>query len=252
MKNLVLIYILPLFLSPLAVLAASEQVGAAESGSTQLLSVSVDRIEVDTAGLAEASQTLAGAVDRLAQAIAALPGNSETFSEEEKQVLMEAARSAQTASSALADMAHRLPQSAQDLSERLPQTIDGLREPLSQVSSALQSAGDNVVLVAESLPQATENATLLVESVLDAALQRLTLYTILLVAIIALALIGIMWFIYRQYLQPLTRKLDELVGAPEHFENMARHMNETAASLQVLRDNERRGSLRSYRRYSRG
>jgi len=60
-----------------------------------------------------------------------------------------------------------------------------------------------------------------------------------------------MWFIYRQYLQPLTRKLDELVGAPEHFENMARHMKETATSLQALQDCSARGRPRGAERYKR-
>ena len=52
-----------------------------------------------------------------------------------------------------------------------------------------------------------------------------------LVAIIALALILVIWFIYQQYLKPLTQKLDELVGAPEHFDNMSRHMRDTSANL---------------------
>jgi Tfp pilus assembly protein PilO len=160
---------------------------------------------VSTAGLANASATLATSIDRLALSISKLSEGGADLSDEEKKVLLDAVQSVQKASSALAGLARQL-------------------------------------------PQATENASQLVESALDAALQRLVIYTILLVAIVALALIGIMWFIYRQYLRPLTRKLDELVGAPEHFENMARHMKDTAASLQACQAGAPRGASR-YRRH---
>ncbi len=219
--------------------------------SAEYLNVNVERVVVDSSGLASASATLAGSVDRLALAIGQLSGDNADLSDEEKRILLEAVQSVRQASLALTELAQQLPRSAQNFSERLPQIVDDVRAPLAELSSGLQSARDSVAMITESLPQATENATVLVNSALDAALQRLTLYTILLIAIVTLALIGIMWFVYRQYLAPLTRKLDELVGAPEHFENMARHMKDTASSLQALRDASLRGGVRDTRRYRR-
>ncbi len=253
MNRLFLLSILSLLLHPHAAAAVSDEspgAGATER-SAQYLSVNVDRVEVDIEGLAAASETLAGSIDRLALAIGRLSGDSAALSDEEKRILLEAVQSTQQASSALAELAQRLPQAVEDLSERLPRVISDAQAPITAFSSGLQSASDSVAMITGSLPQATENATQLANSVLDAVLQRLTLYTILLVAIVALALIGIMWFIYRQYLQPLTRKLDQLVGAPEHFENMARHMKETAASLQALQDGNVRRRMRDIRRYRR-
>jgi len=251
MKKLYLLCILPALLYPYATSAASAESSGDGATDPQYLSVTVDRVEVDTAGLASASAVLAASIERLAIAIEQSSGESAALSDAEKQILLDAVRSAQQASVALTELAQQLPQTAQDLSERLPQVISDARASLAELSSGLQSVHESIAMITESLPQATENTTRLVNSALDAALQRLTLYTILLVAIVALALIAIMWFIYRQYLQPLTRKLDELVGAPEHFENMARYMKETASSLQALQDSYARGRVRGAERYKR-
>ncbi|MCP4767894.1 MAG: hypothetical protein GY875_16695 [Gammaproteobacteria bacterium] len=251
MKKLYLLYILPALLYPYAATATSAESSGDGTIEPRYLSVNVDRVEVDTAGLASAATTLAASIDRLALAMDQPAGDSEGLSDEEKQIRLDAVRSAQQASVALTELAQQLPQIVQGLGERLPQVINDASAPLAELASSLLSVRDSIAMITESLPQATENTNQLVNSALDAALQRLTLYTILLVAIVALGLIAILWFIYRQYLQPLTRKLDELVGAPEHFDNMARHMKETASSLQALQDNNVRGRVRGAERYKR-
>ena len=43
-----------------------------------------------------------------------------------------------------------------------------------------------------------------------------------------------MWFVYSQYIKPLVQKLDALSGAPENFENLSRHMQQTSANLLAL------------------
>ena len=106
-------------------------------------------------------------------------------------------------------------------------------------------------MITESLPQATENSKELVNATLDAALQRLIFYSVALAAIVALALIGIMWFVYRNYIAPLTRKLEQLVGAPEYLESMARHMSETSANLARIEDTRARREHRGAARYLR-
>ncbi|MDC1286362.1 hypothetical protein N8198_00595 [Gammaproteobacteria bacterium] len=219
--------------------------------SAQYVSISVDRVVVDTAGLAAASATLAGSVDRLALAIGEMSADSSNLSDEQRQILLDAVTSAHQASVALTELAQHLPLTAQGLSERLPQMINDARAPITELSASLQAARDSVAMITESLPLATANATQLMDSVLDSALQKLIVYTIALFAIIALALIAIIWFIYWQYLSPLTRKLDELVGAPEHFELMARHMKGTSDNLLALQDGEPRVRQRGMERFRR-
>ena len=102
------------------------------------------------------------------------------------------------------------------------------------MSSGLASARDGIYAITESLPQATENAKQLVDASLDAALIKISTYTVILIAVLALALIGVIWFVYRQYLDPLAKKIDALTGAPEHFASMALYMQQTSENLLAL------------------
>jgi hypothetical protein len=243
------IFILMILFAPTGLSAASDEKSAVDKTdeSIDYVSVTVDHVMVDTDGLAIASETLAESIDGLALAIDQLSADSAALTDEQKQTLLSAVTSAHEASVALTELARQLPQSAQDFSERLPQIISDAGAPLAKISSSLESVSNSVMLITESLPQATENATLLVDSALDSALQRFILYTIILIAIVALALIGIMWFIYRQYIGPLTRKLDEVVGAPEHFEQMALHMKGTSGNLLALQQLTRQRGADRYR-----
>lgn len=219
-------------------LQAGQAVGADNADGTaetpQYLRVNIDRVVIDTEAVVIASGQLATSIDRLALAIQQLSANSEALSEEEKAVLLKAVSSVDQASLALAELARQLPQTAQNLGEQLPRVISDARQPIADLSRGLQSAREGVVAIAESLPQATENAKQLVDSTLDSALMRLSTYTIILIAVLALALIGVMWFVYRQYLHPLAQKLDALTGAPEHFAAMSRYMKETSDNLVAL------------------
>jgi len=232
--------ILPLLVSLLAsnpVLAqdSPQPPGAVEGNSPiPYLSINVDRVVVDTAGLASASERLSASVDRLAQAIGAISAGDADLSDEQKRELVDAVGRVGEASAALQALAQKLPDSAERLGEQLPGVIRDARAPMVELGAGLEAARASIYQIAENLPQATENARRLVDSTLDSALWRLSIYSLLLIAAVAMALVGIMWFVYRQYLDPLARKLDALVGAPEHFDNLSRHMKQTADRLLAL------------------
>jgi hypothetical protein len=253
MNKIWVLSVLLILFKPCAVLAAPAESPMVDDSArpSASLSISVDRVVIDTAGLAAASASLAGSIDRLGLAIEQLSADSAALDDEQRQILLDAVVSTREASSALTELAQQLPKSVQNLGDRLPQMIDNARAPLADLSSALQAAQSSVAMITESLPLATRNATQLVNSALDAALQKLIVYSVALIAIIALALIGIMWFVYRQYISPLTQKLNELAGTPEHFENMARHMEGTADSLLALQDGDLRARLRGVDKFRR-
>ncbi len=223
----------PVFLF-LLLLAISPLAPAVDEPAPRYVNVSIDRLAIDTEGLSLASGRLAESIDKLAGAIQQLSANGEALGADEKQVLLEAVKSVDQASDALARLAQELPQTVDRLGTRLPRVVQEAREPIAELSSGLASARDGVYAITESLPQATENAKKLVDASLDAALIRLSTYSIILIAVLALALIGVMWFVYKQYLDPLARKLDALTGAPEHFAGMARHMQQTSENLLAL------------------
>jgi len=219
-----------------SVFAVGAEVAASnESRETQqYMRVDIDCVVIDTDGLTIASDKLAHSIDQLARSIRQLAAKSANLSAQEKETLLHAVASVDQTGVALAQLARQLPRTAQNLSTQLPQVVENARQPIAELSSGLASARDGIYAITESLPQATANAKQLVNSTLDAALIRLTTYSIILVALLALALVGVMWFVYRQYLDPLARKLDSLVGAPEHFAAMSLHMKETSENLLAL------------------
>ncbi len=238
--KIILLTLAGLWSFPSAVVAATLSEAGPSSSSSDYLSVRVDRVVIDTSGLASASTTLAGSVDSLALAISQLSVENTNLTNEQIQTLMQAVQSVDAASVALTTLSRQLPASAKGLSEQLPTMINAAREPLAELSRGLESARDSIYIITESLPTATDNVRQLVNATLDSAVLRLSIYTFVLLAAIGLAIIGIVWFIYWQYLAPLARKLDALVGAPEHFDNMSRHMKETAKNLLALQQRERR------------
>ena len=200
----------------------------------QFMSVNVDRVVIDTEGLTRASVRLAESIDELALALKKLSTDSEALSEEEKQVLLQAVASVERAGNALEKLAIELPQTGQQLSQQIPQVVENARQPIAELSSGLQSARDGIYAITESLPQATDNAKELINSALDSAMVKISTYTVILIVVLALALIGVVWFIYRQYLAPIAAKLEPLAVAPEHFAELSRHMKETSDNLLTL------------------
>ncbi len=209
---------------------ASSDPGAAR----EYLRVNIDNLVVDTDGLVAASQSLAQAVDRLGESIETLADSAEVLSAEDRAAVLGAVQSVDRASAALADVATRLPQTIADLNENLPAMIENARAPIADLSAGLRYASDGVVALTDSLPETTVRVTTLVDEVLNAALLRASVFVILLFVVIALATVFVIGYIYKSYLEPVMNRLDALVGAPEHFASLARHMKQTSDNLLAL------------------
>ncbi len=227
--------LLPVFCG--SAIAADETVD--ESTATQYLSLSIDRVVIETEGVTQASNRLADSVDRLALALQQLSTRSDALDAADKQVLLDAIRSVDRAGSALAKLADELPQTARELSRELPQVIENTRQPIAELSTGLRSARDGILAVTTSLPEATDNAKLLIDSALDSALMKISAYSVMLIVALALALIVVSWFIYRQYLAPIAARLEPLAVAPEHFAELSRYLKETSDNLLVLQQTSR-------------
>jgi len=230
MNRMLSIPVLALLLKLSAASGAADGTAAADAGSPYLR-ISVDRVVIDTQSLAHASTTLAASVDELALALGRLSEGSAALTDDDRAQLAGAVQSVDAAAASLRQLAEEIPRTARELNERLPRMISDAGQPVAQLSSGLRAASDSVRLISESLPRATANARSLVDATLDAVLLRLSIYTFVLFAALALGVIAVIWFIYRQYLAPLVRKLDEVSGAPEQFATIAEHMRETSANL---------------------
>ena len=200
----------------------------------QYLRLSVDNLVIDTGGLVEASQSLALSIDRLALSIGRMADDSALLGASERESLLRAVASVERASGAMERLADELPRSARQLGQNLPRLVSDAREPIAELSSGLRSARDGVIELTRALPQATENAKTLVNSTLDSVLLRVSIFIVVLFAALAGATIWIVAFLYRSYLDPLARKLDALVGAPEHFADLAEYMKQTSDNMIAL------------------
>ena len=125
--------------------------------------------------------------------------------------------------------------SVEALSERLPAAVENARAPIAELSSGLRVASDGIIAITESLPAATQNARELVNSTVDAVLVRVSLYTLILIALLALALIAVAWFVHARYFAPVARLFAPLAAAPEQFAELSRHLERSSTSLLELR-----------------
>ncbi len=244
MRNLFLM--LAVLATPVAASDSNVQAPLLERGG--YVELRVDRIEVDTAGLTSAAAQLAGSIDRLAVSIDGLAQSEQALSETEKADLVRAVQSVERASNALADLAEQLPLAAQNLADRLPEVVENARAPIAELSSGLKTASDGVLAITESLPQATANARQLVDETVDSVLIRVSTYTLILIALLALALIAVAWFVYARYLAPIARLFAPLADAPEQLSQMAAHMADASQTLAELKQGEQARPFRRYRR----
>ncbi len=200
----------------------------------QYVRLNVDNLVIDTDGLVAVSKSLAQSIDQLAQSIERMSGSDTVLGATERESLLRAVASVEQASTALARLADELPRTTQQLGDSLPRMVNEAREPIAELSRGLQSAKDGVLALTRALPEATENAKALVNSTVDSILLRASIFIVVLFAALALATIGVIGYLYRSYFEPLAQKLDALVGAPEHFANLAEYMKQTSDNMIAL------------------
>jgi hypothetical protein len=205
-----------------------------EVASPQYLEVTVDNVVINTNGLVAASNTLADSIDAMAQAMESLSSDDANMSAEEREALLSAVTSVDKASAALTELALKLPEATQKLTDQLPMMVENARVPIAELARSLEVASDGVLAIAESLPQATENAGVLVDSVLNSVLVKASIFAVILILVLVGALVLAVRYIYQSYIEPIMSRLDSLVGAPEHFANLSKHMKETSDNLLLL------------------
>ena len=211
-----------------------------ETASPQYLEVTVDNVVINTNGLVAASNTLADSIDAMAQAMESLSSDDANLSAEQREVLLSAVTSVDKASAALTELALKLPEATQKLTDQLPMMVENARVPIAELARSLELVSEGVLVITESLPQATENAGVLVDSVLNSVLVKASIFAVILILVLVAALILAVRYIYQSYIEPVMTRLDSLVGAPEHFANLSKHMKETSDNLLLLQESSNR------------
>jgi hypothetical protein len=181
------------------------------------IDITVGNIVVDTEGLVNASHNLTQAISGLSKSINQISSDNLDLSVEQKQQLVEAIASINQAGKTVEAMAIEIPRSSRAISEGFPEI--------------LETASQNIGQLASDLPAATQNAKTLANEVVDSLLLKISIYLVLIVV----SFIGIIGFsmriLYKRWFEPLVLKFESLAEAPQHLDNMARHMKETSDNL---------------------
>ena len=206
---------------------------------TPYLDVRIEKLEINTHGLVDASNNLSQAIDRLSRAFERLAKDNQALSAEEKQVLIDSVNSVDQASKAVEELANQLPNLTNDLANRLPELIDQTRAPIAELSGGLHSASASVTNIVEHLPEATENAKQIVDAALNSAVKKLTIFVVVVLVVFALVLLLVFHYLFKTYIQPVVDLLAPLKNSPEHLENLSRHMKETSDNLLAMKGSKR-------------
>ncbi len=226
--NLKKLTLVAFFLMNLVTSVSAEQ-------SPQYLGVNVDNLVINTDGLALASDKLSSSIDRLSASFQKLSASDKTFTNAEKEALLNSAASVEQASQAITELARKLPQMSQDFSSQLPQILENTRQPIAELSGGLQAASASVINIVEHLPAATANAKKLVDSSLNAALFKVGIVAAIIVLLLVLALLLMFRYLFKAYIEPISLLFAPLADAPQHLDNLSRQMKQTSDNLRIMR-----------------
>lgn len=219
-----------------SLLASSAFALTDDNSNDGYLSLTVENVVVNTADLVRASETLAGSVRQLSEAIENLASSESVIAPQDRQTLLNTIRSVDDASKAIAKLALEIPRTADKFTTQLPAAIKDMQTPIADISSSLASTRESITTISQALPQATENARDLVNATLNSMLIRISIFTFFLVSILVIATVLAVTFIYKKYINPLMIRLEKLTGTPIHLENLSRYMKETSDNLLVLQN----------------
>jgi hypothetical protein len=217
---------MPCLLLTLITLFAGQVANAEEPA---WIEITVGNIVVDTEGLVIASDNLTRAIAGLSDSINQISSDNLDLSVEQKKQLVEAIASVNQAGKAVEALAIEIPNSTQSISKGFPET--------------LKTASQNIGVLANALPIATQNAKILAHEVIDSLLLKISIYLILMV-IIVVGIVGFsMRFLYQRWFEPLVLKFESLAEAPQYLDSMARHMKETSDNLKTTSSSASRYNL---------
>lgn len=211
--------------------------------STDYVSISIDKVVVDTDGLTQVANQLSNSIESLSNSIKRLSSNKTSFDEQERQALIAATSSVNNASQAVSDLSRQLPLAIQGLTRELPEALKNTQPQIAAISKSIQSASKAAISISSSFPETLSNGKLAVSEITADFMQKVTLYVGLILLMFALVLAVIMYIVYKTSIQPIASGLTELRAVPGELSEMSAYMRDTSENLLKLeqRQNTRRG-----------
>lgn len=236
--------------NPAILMAQSDSAMAASIGiedksvASEFLRIQIDKIQIDTAGLVHATDTLSGNIDQLSNSIENLSKSNASLSTEDRAAIVTAAQSVDSASQAISKLASQLPITAAQINQDLTNIINNSASQITAISSGIQSASSGVIAITQSYPEAVENSKRLANEVLTSGLNTVSAYTTGFLVLLVLTIAAIVYVFYRIVITPIINKLDELQTIPAQLAEMSTQMAVTSNNLLKLQRHQRLGKNR--------
>lgn len=208
---------------------------AAEIPATsEYVSISIDKVVVDTNGLTRVTTRLSNSIENLSDSIAQLSNSETTFSEKDRQALIDATTSLDSASQALTRLSQQLPAAIQGFTRELPEALKNTQPQIAAISKSIHNASQAAIRINESFPESLARGKRIVSEITTDVMQNVTLYIGLVLLLFALV-IGLLFYIfYKTGIQPIASGLSDLRVVPQQLSEMSAYMHDTSKNLLIL------------------
>ncbi|MFT5224500.1 MAG: hypothetical protein ACI8XX_000245 [Polaribacter sp.] len=233
------------FISSLCLAAESPTALGTALSPSDYVSISIDKVVVDTDGLTQMTNQLSNSIESLSNSIERLSTSETAFDKQDRQALIAATTSVNNASQALSDLSRELPLAVQGLTSELPAALKNTQQQVTTISKSIQTASKAVIHLNDSFPETLVKGKLAIRDITKDVMQQVTLYVGLILLIFALVLAVLMYIVYRTSIQPIASGLSELRAVPEQLSKMSAYMHDTSENLLTLELQQSKGNRRS-------
>jgi len=210
------------------------------------VSISIDKVVVDTLGLSQMTHQLAESIKNLSHSIELLSTNNTLLDKKDRQALIAATLSVNNASQALTSLSQQLPLALDSLTRELPNALKNTQPQIAAISNSIKSVSDAVIQINDSFPASLSKVKLAINEITVSVMQQVTLFIGLILFIFALVLAIIMYIVYKTSIQPIANGLNELRAVPEQLSDMSAYMHNTSKNLLNLEQQQKIRNRRSH------
>jgi len=247
-SNLELLFVVALYFISSICLATEEDPAESQAtlSSNDYVSISIDKVVVDTLGLTQMTHQLAKSIKSLSHSIEQLSANDTLLDKQDRQALVAATLSVNNASQALTSLSQQLPLAIERLTRELPDALKNTQPQITAISNSIKSVSDAVIQINDSFPASLSKVKLAISEITESVMQQVTLFVGLILFIFVLVLAVIMYIVYKTSIQPIANGLNGLRAVPEQLSDMSAYMHNTSENLLNLEQQQKIRRRRSH------
>ena len=208
-------------------------VSHADTSVPPLLSLRVDNVAIDVAGI---EQAMAGIESQLRQLSQVLASTSSTpLSADDALLLQQSIRSLNSNSAAMNKVLTALPSQIDTFNQQLPKLAENAQAPLKDLSQSLGLLNEAVNSFTQQAPELLEQSKQAATSTADSIALRIMLVAGAILLIVLGVLIASLWALNIQVIKPITESVRLMSHFPGQQLETAKLLSEISTQLSELR-----------------